>query len=309
MTGYLRFCQFYQLTPFPATEWQLVQFARYIANGVTCFNTVKAYLSVIKRAHEIGKFYFPKEVQLLQLELKGIRFELAGPVKKAIPITPSILMEIYKHVKLSLPVHVACYTALVVRFCLFLRRSNLVPETQIGFNKDEQLTRKDVFKFGKILVVDIRWHKSHQYKDKDLFLPLIPAKSMQVCPIIWLNYLMSKNGGSRDDPLFAYRQGGKLIPLTTEVLSKQLKDWIELCGKNPDGFTLHGLRCRGANHALTSGIGGEDLKLMGDWCSNAYMTYLDLSLDRRITNMVQFVECLDDIVQNSGQWMQEEVVF
>ena len=56
---------------------------------------------------------------------------------------------------------------------------------------------------------------------------------------------------------------------------------------------------------MTTGISGQDIKLMGDWCSDVYMTYLDLSLNHRITNMVQFIECMDDLVD--GGKMAEEL--
>ena len=53
---------------------------------------------------------------------------------------------------------------------------------------------------------------------------------------------------------------------------------------------MHGLRCGGMNQALTVGICGEDLQLMGDWKSNAYMEYTDLTMDKRLSNMVWFMD-------------------
>ena len=47
---------------------------------------------------------------------------------------------------------------------------------------------------------------------------------------------------------------------------------------------------------------------MGDWCSDAYMTYLDLSMDCRVTNMVQFVECMDELMGNT-KWLSDADVF
>ena len=241
LTGYLRFCEFYNLCPFSALEWQLIQFARYLGNGVTSFDTVKGYLSVIKRAHEIGDFTFPVKVELLKLEMRAIRFELAGPVKKATPITLEMLVDIVQHVKFDLPVELVCYVALVVGFCLFLRRSNLAPDTQKGFNSKEQLTRGDIFQFGNILVADIRWHKSLQYRQRDLYLPLILAKNKVVCPAFWLKVLLHKWVVDKNLPLFGYPQQGSWIPITTELLAKKLQGWIRATGREEESFTLHGL--------------------------------------------------------------------
>ena len=94
-TNYLRFCHFYQLTAFPTNEWDLVRYACYLANGVTSYGTITGYLSSIKRLREIGRFPFPTELHNLKLQLIAIKYELVGPVKKAIPITPVILLDFY----------------------------------------------------------------------------------------------------------------------------------------------------------------------------------------------------------------------
>lgn len=60
-------------------------------------------------------------------------------------------------------------------------------------------------------------------------------------------------------------------------------------GVASDRYTLHGLRRGGACHALQVRLVGEDLKILGDWASEAYMRYLDLSLQRRVHNMVRFM--------------------
>ena len=43
---YLNFCQTHQLTFFPADDWQLVRFSRYVANTVNSFGTVQNYTGV-----------------------------------------------------------------------------------------------------------------------------------------------------------------------------------------------------------------------------------------------------------------------
>ena len=85
------------------------------------------------------------------------------------------------------------------------------------------------------------------------------------------------------------------------MLSKKLKEWVTKVGLNGEMYTLHGLRRGGVNQALTAGICGEDLKLMGDWRSDAYMEYIDLNMERRVSNMVKFVDEIDE--KNYGKWL------
>ena len=305
--GYFRFCEFYQLPPYPATEWQLIRYARYLANGVTSYDTVKGYLSTIKRLHEIGGFQFPSETHLLKQELKAIRRELITAIKKAVPITPQILLQIYSVIKLKDIVDVVTYAGLVIGFCLFLRKSNLVPDTQDGFNPAEQLTRGDITFRGPLTLVDIKWSKTLQYRQRELRLPLLQARNKQICPIYWLTYIFNKLPARRDQPLLCYPKNGKMVPVTYDLMSSKLKTWVQQAGYSPEGFTLHGLRRGGTNHCMTIGLSGSDVKLMGDWASDAYMTYIDLTLDRRVTNMVRFVEEMDKMIDDCDVNEQDEL--
>ena len=208
ITGYYRFCQFYQLQPLPMTEWNLIRYARYLANGVTSYNTVTGYLSAIKRIHEIASIPFPSTRHQLKLELMAIRHELAGPVKQATPITPNILAEIYQVVNQSDDFQTVCFAALILGFCLFLRKSNLVPELVKDFNPKEQLTRQDVWSYFQYTMVDIKWSKTLQYRERELSLPLKPARNNVVCAVHWINMLRTRFSGKPNDPLIAIPKNG-----------------------------------------------------------------------------------------------------
>ena len=300
---YIKFCHIYGIDPFPTTEWDLIRYARYLANGVTSYDTVKNYLSAVKRFHELAAVEFPKQLNLLKLEMMSIRKELATVVKKAVPITPQLLLELYQKVDLKDPVETLAYIALVLGFCLFLRRSNLVAESGEKFNPKEQLTRKDIWKMGKLTVVDIKWSKTNQYRNRDLIIPLIPTRCKQICPVFWTQALYQRFPTEDPDaPLFSYARRGKMTPLTGDTLSKKYKQWVAATGRDTEGYSLHGIRRGGANHALTAKLCGEDVMLMGDWVSTAYLQYLDLTLERRVTNMVKFVDEMDRLVDECDEW-------
>ena len=57
-------------------------------------------------------------------------------------------------------------------------------------------------------------------------------------------------------------------------------------------YTGHSFRRGGATFALQSGVSGDFIKLLGDWHSDAYHLYLDLSLQRRVQALSQLVTCL-----------------
>ena len=41
---------------------------------------------------------------------------------------------------------------------------------------------------------------------------------------------------------------------------------------------------------VAAGRSGEDLKLMGDWVSENYLRYFDMTLDRWVNNIVKFMD-------------------
>ena len=249
---YYRFCDYYQLQPFPAGEWQLVRFARHTADGVTSYDTVAGYMSTIKRMHEIGGFPFPQQLHLLKLEMMAIKRELAHLVKKAPPITVEMLLKMYQHIDLSDMLDVVAFAALVVGFTLFLRKSNLVPDTTTTFNHKEQLTAEDITLHNNKTVVQIKWSKTLQYRERELSLPLVRAKNGVICAELWIRrLLLLRHKLVKGQPLFAYKVNGQFIPLTYGVLSKKLKEWVTKIGKKGEDYTLHGLRRGGTNHALT----------------------------------------------------------
>ena len=128
--------------------------------------------------------------------MQSLKAELAKPTKHAKAMTPEILRDIYDHVDFTDPQQLVCYMAILVGFHLFLRKSNLVPESTTAFNPEEQLTMADAFIAGWLVLINIRWSKTIQYKQKDLHLPLIPAKCRAICPIYWAKYMIKKYWGN-----------------------------------------------------------------------------------------------------------------
>lgn len=187
---YKRFCDFYGFKMFPADAWQLVRYARYIGNTVTSYETVVNYLAGVRRLHELGGFPVPapSEPNIRHI-MRALKQELAHPIRQAEPMTPDMLRAIYDHVELGNHFQLVCYTALLVGFYLFLRKSNLVPENKSSFDPQKQLTRGDVQIGKNMVLVVIKWSKTIQYKEKELLLPLLPASDITICPVFWLRLM------------------------------------------------------------------------------------------------------------------------
>lgn len=276
---------------FPADEWQLVRFARYLGNSLTSVETIQNYLSGVRTLHKVGCFPVPDlTAPNLRLMLRALKFELAHATKQAKPMTPRLLFRIYQQVHLSDPQELVAFSALIIGFYLFLRASNLVPSSQGEFSPQEQLTNANVRNYNDITIIDVGWSKTVQYKEKINSLPLIPVDRKEICPTFWTKVLIKVNGGNPDTPLFSYSENGETKILTYAQLSRKLRTWVVAAGEEEQGHSLHGLRRGGCSWALQSGLVGQEIQLMGDWASLAYFRYLDTTTEQRIKSMVKFAE-------------------
>ena len=113
-------------------------------------------------------------------------------MKKAPPVTPELLAGIFQQVNIQSDQEVAAYAALVVVFTLFPKKSNLVPDSGESFNPKEQLCVEDVKIQNKMEVVEIKWSKTLQNRQKELLLPLVPAKHKVICAVFWLRYVLGR---------------------------------------------------------------------------------------------------------------------
>ena len=140
--NYKRFCSYFFLTKFPADSWQLCRFAQYLANKGKSPGTVANNLSTVRTLKVLKGYATPDLYDIaIRLQLKGLQ-NLSEHVKKQAEVmTPQMLLEISKIVNYSKINEVVCFVALLTRFFLLLRKSNLVPVAMMGktrFNGEKQ---------------------------------------------------------------------------------------------------------------------------------------------------------------------------
>ena len=182
---------------------------------------------------------------------------------------------------------------------MFLQKSNLVPDTMDSFDKELQFCRSDVNLLGldKAMMVEIRWSKTIQYKQRILRLPVLPAKNKAICPVFWMHFMVSKIPVGPQDLVLSLVEGHNILALSANQLIYRFRKWLILIGQDPSIYTLHSLHRGGATFAYQSDIEGEMIKLLGDWASDTYKRYIDVSMDKRYESMKKFVEALNKMCE------------
>ena len=70
-----------------------------------------------------------------------------------------------------------------------------------------------------------------------------------------------------------------------------------MIGEEPTIYSLHSLHRGGVTFAYQSNMEGEMIKLLGDWASDTYKRYIDISMDKRYDSMKQFVDALNKLCE------------
>lgn len=297
---YLDFCLIYKLSPFPAGELHIRRYAQYLSMQVKSVDTVCNYLSTVRTLHKMLGLPQPpliKDSFWLNRTIMGLKAVMARPIKQSAPVTPQLLIQMSQHVDIKDHQQLVAWVAMLFGFHLFLRKSNLVPDTEKTFDPSKQLTRASICISECALMVDIIWSKTIQYKQKKLTVPIIPLSNNSICAYFWTMVMVQTIPAGPADPAFSYRKKkkGKLIPLTYDKLSHWLKQWIAESGKDSSLYSSHGLRRGGSTFAYESNIPAQTIQILGDWASQAFLRYIDLSLDTRIDSMVKLADAIQQL--------------
>ena len=298
LNSYQKFCQKYQLPCFPADNNQICRFGQYLAKTFKSPDAVGNYQSAVRTFMALLGLPIPnpheKEMRMFSQGLKRL---LDHEVKQAAPITPEILLRMSRVVNYTNHVDMVAWVATLIGFTMFLRKSNLVPDTMDTFDPKMQFRRKDFNVTGplSVMMAEITWAKNIQFRQKILRLPVLPVQNKCICPVIWVHFMMQLVPAGPEDAAFTIYEEGQKQALSANQLIARIRKWLKLIKENEEDYSLHSLRRGGATFAHQCNIEAEMIKRLGNWASDAYKRYIDVSMDDRYDSMKAFVEGLNKI--------------
>ena len=282
---YLDYCLEFKVPPIPAKGQQLRRFAQYLSEQptITAIETINNYLWGVKTFHKLLDLPPPDTREFLTtLALRGLKLTLARPIRQAKPIDPATLEKMFTQVDLNSEEQLVAWVALIFAFHLLLLKSNLVPNTQREFDPEKQLSRRNLCLAQNAILVEIEWSKTLQYKEKVLSLPLLALKNKILCPVYWTWRLIRTVPASKLDPVFCYHRNDRYMVLTYPRLTFWFKRWLTMAGIPPQGYTMHSFRRGGISFLHDCNISSQLLKTLGNWASEAYLRYIDITLGKRV---------------------------
>ena len=204
----------------------------------------------------------------------------------ALAVTPEILRNIYQLLNLRLPLHSALWALSLVAFFTFLRKSNLVVN-QVNSISPKVPLLSDLDLQAGSATITIRATKTIQFKQRCLVIPLPFIRDSPLCPVTALKNHLEVNKLTHEDaskPLFSVftDRASNHVPLTYANFSAFIKRATKLLGLDSRQFSPHSFRRGGATFAFSCSVPAELIQHLGDWRSDAYLVYLDMSTGQKL---------------------------
>ena len=241
--SYVMFCIYFSLIPVPTTLSILSMYAQFLSRSFKSVISLKNYINGVKILHIRLDVPFPSLDYSFNLLLRGIKRLNPHEERRALPITPDLLLKIFMVLDLNSSLHRALWACFLLSFYLFARKSNMVPPSSVLFDLTKHLARGDIFRSSTGLVILIKWSKTIQCGERHLLVPLLQVASNPLCPRRAFDFMADRFPAPRCSPAFVYTDvQGFTVTLTHGVLVSSLKDLLRRVGVDPLGYTGHSFR-------------------------------------------------------------------
>lgn len=244
-------------------------------------SSIAGYLNVVKIMHDSQNLPNPLDSWELKAVKRGINRTLGSPPKQKLPITVNILHLLYKNVNMEVPQDKAFWSACVVAFFAFLRKSTLLPKSSSSYDIHKSLCIGDcnLSTDRRMVVLNIRHTKTIQFGQKILNIPIAAIPGSTLCPFAAISNMLGILKGHEilhSLPLFVYptMDNSGLTYLTHSKFVHILKATLAKAGIDPSRYSGHSFRRGGCTYAFSLGLSPTLIKLRGDWKSNAYERYV-----------------------------------
>ena len=279
----LQFCNDLGHQPFPVQVTTILRYLAFLSASGRAFGTIQNHISSIKHFHLLLGFAPGWDsAYLFQLALRGSKRLLGTAPFRKLPITPNLLLSMARLFNLGNPLHAAMWALFLVAFFSFLRKSNLVADSPSA-TSDKLPRRCDFVLAPEGAFLQIRATKTIQFKQRILSIPLPFIPNSPLCPVSALINHFRLNRLASSDFLFSVKSSPSLPPrpITYRNFASFLSKAITTLDLDPQSFSPHSFRRGGASFAFECNVPAELIKFQGDWRSDAYLVYLEMSSSQK----------------------------
>ena len=270
----------------PPTEETLASFVTFQSRSC-CYASLKVYLFAIRAwVLASGHPWTPWAQQYrVYSAMQGLKRVFGHQVVPKLAVTPALLLQFVTFLTLSEFNDLMALGAMLVAFYGLFRKDNITVGKADAFNPRANLKVGDfsVDHTQGIVWVRVTHSKVIQCRERYHWVPLVRMPGHPLCPFSVVCALLEVHrqmGSPADSPMFLWKVGKKVSPMTHSVFVHAFKRLVQLCGLDWTKFSGHSFRRGGATYCFNLGVSPELIKLLGDWKSDAYLLY-EQTTDRR----------------------------
>ena len=226
------FCIYFHFVPIPVSMETFQMYVQFLSREFHSVTSIRNYVNGAKLLHLYKSAAFPHIGDFeLNMLYRGLKRTKSHIVKQALPITFDICLNIFPHVDCKSPLDATLWCCFVLAFFLFARKSNLVPPSGIGFNKDKHLQRGDILQASCGLIVRFKWSKTIQFGERHLPVPISTVPGSVLCPVLAYLNMCKMTPTSASRPAFVFPKKWKIGKLNLQPIRLLFKTALELSAR------------------------------------------------------------------------------
>jgi integrase len=279
---FLRFCIFYGVEPVPATQFTLACFVAHLARTMAPAS-VTIYMNIVRILHEEAGLPNPlsNNYEINRIKRGLLRIKGTPPVQKD-PMTPEILVRVYNTLDLASNADKAFWCAVLIGFFGFLRKASLFPNSP-SVPPLKRLCKRDISQLNlEGFTLTCNHSKTNQFNRRVHTIPYSTCRDRRLCPVFATLMHLGASDLDPVSPLFNFREHGSERFHSHAAFVARLKLGITQAGLDATRISCHSLRRGGATLSFSAGVSADQIKVRGDWVSEAYQQYVVLDAASKI---------------------------
>jgi len=172
---------------------------------------------------------------------------------------------------------------MLVAFFGMFRKDNISVNKASAFNPRANLTRGDFLIRGSKIWVKVGHSKVNQFGARYHWVPLVAIPGSPLCPVTAVLAALALCPDLPDNaPMFMWTVGSGVRPMTHSNFVGEFKRLVKYVGLDWTKYSGHSFRRGGATYAFNLGVNPELIQYVGDWASDAYKRYQEMSPQMRL---------------------------
>ena len=256
---------------------------------------LKHLLSSVKFAHEAMDLQFPMNSFQVDTTMQGLKRRLAKVPFQVLPITPTILKDMFQHLNMSRPQDRALWCSFLVSFYGLLRKASAVPKNH-SYNPNKVLVRRNikVDTQNKMVYLYLGYGKTNNFCTRDVIIPIPGNQDPALDPVTHISALFSSVETNPESPAFSF-SSDRFITYST--FTSRLKTLLRKAGYDPTLYSGHSFRRGGATFLHQCGGTALMIQASGDWSSQCFTRYLYMTESERLHSQVLMSRGINSLVQ------------